>query len=291
MSSIMTFIKRHPVLTFYVLVFAISWGGILLAVGSSGYPATADGIEKLSLFVVLALFAGPSISGIFMTGLVHGRAGFRDLSLRLRRWRVTARWYAVALLFPPILVTALLLALCLFSSDFIPGIVSTSNKAAALLFGITWGLVGGGVLEELGWTGFATPEVRRRYSAFTTGVLIGLLWGMWHLLITFWMSGTSSGAFSLAIFLPGMFFHIISLTAYRVLLVHVYDRTKSLPIVMLMHASLSASRMILNPAGLELMPALIYELILAITLWTMVAVMQRQQTLIQHARVTLIGRG
>lgn len=290
MSTDKTFIKRHPVLVYYILVFAISWGGILLVVGPRGFPGTTEETDSLlSLFVVMALFAGPSISGIFMTGLIHGRAGFRNLLFRLLRWRVAARWYAVALLFAPFLVAAVLLALRLFSTEFVPGIVSTSNKVGFLLFGIAWALIGGGLLEELGWTGFVVPELRRRYSPFTTGLLMGLLWGVWHLLITIWMSGTSSGAFSLAIFLPGMLFHIVSLTAFRVLLVCVYDRTGSLLVVMLMHASLSASRIILNPPGLALVPGLIYDLLVAAALWVVVAAVHRQQTLPRQARRALAG--
>jgi hypothetical protein len=47
---------------------------------------------------VLSLMAGPSLTGLLLTGLVSGRAGLRDLRARLLRWRGGARWYAVALL-------------------------------------------------------------------------------------------------------------------------------------------------------------------------------------------------
>ena len=43
--------------------------------------------------------------------------------------------------------------------------------------------------------------------------------------MSFWGSGTSSGALSLAIFLPAIIFYVGSLPAYRVLMVWVYDRT------------------------------------------------------------------
>jgi membrane protease YdiL (CAAX protease family) len=288
MSAIKTFILKHPALAYYILVFAISWGGILIVVGSGGYPGTSEQVERLSLPVLLALFAGPSVSGLVMTGLMHGQAGLRDLRSRLFR-RVGARWYAVALLFAPLLVTVVLLVLRLFSAEFIPGIAATSDKVFLLLFGIGWGLIGGGLLEETGWTGFAVPELRRRYSAFTTGLIVGILWGVWHILITFWMSGTPSGDLSLAIFLPAMIFYMVSLPAYRVLLVWVYDRTGSLLVVMLMHAIFSTSRIILNPPALALVSGLIYDLALAIVLWVVVAVAHSRQTLLQPAQGTLPG--
>ena len=115
MSTITAFIKRYPVLTFYALVFAISWGGILILVGPGRIPGTTEDVERLFPFALVAQFAGPSIAGILMTGFVSGRAGLRELFSRLLRWRVGACWYAAALLPGPLLVAAILSALSLVS--------------------------------------------------------------------------------------------------------------------------------------------------------------------------------
>jgi hypothetical protein len=140
MRTITAFIKKNPVLTYYALVFAISWGGILLIVGGpGGIPGSSEQVETLMPLVLLALFAGPSVAGLLTIRLVAGRVGLHDLLSRLLRWRVGARWYAAALLSAPLMVTTVLLALSLFSLEFIPGIVTTDNKIALLLFGIGWG--------------------------------------------------------------------------------------------------------------------------------------------------------
>ena len=65
--------------------------------------------------------------------------GFRDLLTRMTRWRVGARWYALALLTAPLLVTATLLALSLSSPVFLPRILTSNEKATLMLFGIGWG--------------------------------------------------------------------------------------------------------------------------------------------------------
>src|ERR671913_1042677 len=274
MKTIRAYIKRHKVLAYYALVFTISWGGILFAVGvgPGGLPATKEQAEILFPFVLLALFSGPSMAGILLTGLFYGRAGFRNLLSRMTRWRVGARWYAVALLTAPLLVTATLLALSLTSPEFLPNIFTSDEKVTLLLFGIGWGLVGGGLLEELGWTGFAVPTLLRgRHSVLATGLFVGVLWGLWHFLISFWASGTSSGALSLAGFLPAVLFYVGSLPAYRVLMVWVYDRTgESMFVAMLMHASFSASMLIQQPLGLALVPGLAWNLVLAAALWVVV---------------------
>ena len=73
-------------------------------------------------------------------------------------------------------------------------------------------------------------------------------------------------------FLPAVLFYVGSLPAYRVLMVWVYDRTgESLLIAMLMHASFSASMLILQPLALALVPALTWNLVLAAALWVVVA--------------------
>jgi membrane protease YdiL (CAAX protease family) len=274
MKTIKAFIRKHPVLSFYAMVFAISWGGILLVVGlgPGGIPATKGQVGAMMPFMLLALFAGPSVAGLLMTGLVYGREGFRDLLTRMTRWRVGARWYAVALLTAPLVVTATLLALSLTSPEFLPSIFTSDDKVTLLLFGIGWGLVGGGLLEELGWTGFAVPTLlRQRHGVLATGLFVGVLWGLWHFLITFWASGTSSGALSLAGFLPAILFYVGSLPAYRVLMVWVYERTgESMLVAMLMHASFSASMLIQQPLGLALVPGLAWNLVLAFALWVVV---------------------
>lgn len=239
MTTIKAFIKRHPLLTYFALAFAISWGGALLVIGGpSGIPGTTEQFETLLPFVVSAMLAGPSVAGVLLTGLVYGRAGLRELLSRLLRWRVGARWYAVALLTAPLLAMATLFALSLTSPVFLPGIFTTGDKASLLLFGIAYGL-GAGIFEELGWTGLAVPGLRQRYGVFATGLIVGLLWGAWHFLVTFWGSSSSSETLSLAFYLPVLLFSF--LPPYRVLMVWVYDRTGSLLVAMLMHASLMST--------------------------------------------------
>ena len=260
---------RYPVLSYYALVFAISWGGILLLVGPGRIPGTDAEVEKLFPFALVMQFAGPSIAGIAMTSLVSGRAGLRELFSRLLRWRVAAQWYAVALLAGPLLLGTVLSALSLVSPVFLPGIVTTDDRVALVLFGLGWGLIGGGLLEELGWTGFAVPRIRQRQSALSTGVIVGVLWGLWHFLIAFWASTALAGDQSQVRFVAGFLaFYLLVLPAYRVLMVWVYDRTASLLVAMLMHAFLSASTLILQPrttAG-----NLTWNLVLAAALWLVV---------------------
>jgi len=273
MKNIKDFIKRNPVLCYFALTFTISWGGVLILGAPYGMPATQDQFAKVWPIVFLPYFLAPSLTSLLLTGLIYGRPGFRKLLSRLFKWRVNFRWYATALLTAPLLVTAILLALSLTSPSFLPQILTATGKVGLIMTGLVVGLIFGGFLEELGWTGFAIPELRQRYAVFTTGLIVGILHAVWHLLPTFWGSGDSSGALDLLLFLPPCLFYIGILPAFRVLMVWTYDRTKSLLVAMLMHASLTASTLFILAPQTRGIPLIHYYLILTVAIWAvMVAI-------------------
>ncbi len=274
-SGVYGFIKTHPVLSYYAVVFAISWGGVLLLVGGPGaIPGSPQQIDSLIWFVVLTLELGPPVAGLVLTGVVSGRRGYAELFKSLRRWRVDARWYAVALLTAPLVATAVLLGLTLTSSDYLPAIVTTNDKMSLLLVGLITGLLGG-FGEELGWTGFVIPRLRLRHSVMATGLFVGVLWGVWHFLVTpAWIAGTYAGELPLALFLAanGVLALIGYLTPYRVLMVWLYDRTGSLLLVSMMHASLIGTALfILSPATMAGEVYVTWCIVLGAAFWLVVA--------------------
>lgn len=272
MAAIRMFIERYAVATFFVLAFAISWVGILLVVGPGGIPGDGRQLERLGPLVFLAMIAGPSISGILLT-IVGGRPGLLGLISRLGRWRFGIRWYA-ALLIVPLLAAAILSALAFLSTAFVPGILMANDKAALLVLGIVGGL-GAGFFEELGWTGFAVRQVRPRYSTLATGVIVGTLWGTWHFLADLWGEAGSYGALFLLHFLV---FWVGALSAYRVLMVWVYDRTESLLLAQLMHACFTGSLIVLGPSMASAAQNVLYAAIFAAALWiVVVAIVARSQ--------------
>jgi uncharacterized protein len=103
---------------------------------------------------------------------------------------------------------------------------------------------------------------------------VGVLWGAWHILSNgVWPIRTTSGALPIAIFLPSsvLVFLVGQLLAYRVLMVWVYERTESLLVAMLMHASLTASTLILVPPAIAGVANLTLSLAYAATAWAVVA--------------------
>ena len=259
-------------LTYVTLVFALTlgpWGLALITASPGAFPGTGDELRPLAdpdPVMVLAWLVGtlsPALAGILVIALAYGRVGLRDLRSQLFRWRVGVRWYAVALLTVPLLMTAILGALSLTSKAFLPTI--TAEDTAKLLVGY---LVPGLVIsffEEIGWTGFATHELRKRHGLLATGLILGLPWGVMHLP---WYAETASGALPPALEVAVIFFYFVP---YRMLMVWVYDHTQSVLLAMLMHLPLIVFLFNLLDPALAGVPELIFNLVFGATLWVFVA--------------------
>lgn len=258
-------LRSHPLLTYYVIVFAISWGSILMMAGPGGIVSSSADPTVLTQFVYLAALAGPSIAGIVATGLMRGREGLHALLAGVLRWRVDARWYLVALLTAPLLMAAIVVLLSLEFPGFVPAIVTTDDRVGLLISGIVLGLAVS-FFEEIGWTGFATAEFRKRHGIIATGLIMGTIWGAWHYPL---FSGTASGSVPPTLYIAVLLFSF--LIPFRILMVWVYARTESVLVVMLMHAPLAAGQLIILPAAISNENAVVFDLAFAAVLWVIVA--------------------
>jgi membrane protease YdiL (CAAX protease family) len=274
LKAIKSVIKQKPVLAYYLLTFAISWGAVCTNLFINGIPVTREQFDFELPVAIMAMLLGPSIASIVLTATVDGRAGFRELRARLFKKQIAARWFVGVLLAGPLLLLITQVVFSLVSPGFPPSLLVTNNRVSLLLMGITSGLVTG-FFEELGWTGFVMPRLRRRFNILTTGILMGILWGAWHVISNDVMaSGLYSAPLSPTFYIitRGLALTFGGLVAFRVLMVWVYDRTGSLFVVMLMHFSYTAFTLILEPSKISGMPLLTLDIISTVVMWTAVGV-------------------
>jgi CAAX protease family protein len=275
MKAIQALAVRHPVVAYFVLTFAISWSGVLMVIsGSGGLSTPSPTGDPRFIYALVAMLAGPSLSGLVLMRIVHGKNAWRSVGSRVLAWRVPMRWYVAALLTAPAVWLATTFVLSFFSEAFVPAVIGSTGKGPLVMAGVTVALAAG-VFEEIGWTGFATPEMRRNRGVFATGFIVGVLWGAWHLLVTvFWAGRLTAGDLPLPVFMTANALTVLVgyLAAFRVLMVWVYERTGSLFVAMLMHVSLTASVLILDPLGLSGAAMLVYAFALALAVWLIVAV-------------------
>ncbi|MFN2173202.1 MAG: CPBP family intramembrane glutamic endopeptidase, partial [Candidatus Promineifilaceae bacterium] len=222
-----TKLKTNALSLYFIMAYAIAWGGCLLVAALNGFQPAAIGMAQIGI-MFLFMLAGPSISGISFTAYFDGKAGLRELFLRVKNWHFNWRWAAVAILTIPILSTGVLMALSVLVSP----IYRPDITLAKLGFGVVAGFLAG-FFEELGWTGFALPRLQSKYSALACGLILGILWAFWHIMADFWGNRATLGIYWLPTFI---IYWLMPLTAYRVLMVWVYKNSSSLPLMQIMHA-------------------------------------------------------
>jgi membrane protease YdiL (CAAX protease family) len=226
-----TFIKRHPIIAYFVFTYAISWAGVLAVAA----PRLLRG-ELVSPTDVLLMFPfmllGPSVVGLALTRIVDGRSGLASLFSRMCRLRLSP-WY-LALLIPPTLILIILSSL--------KALVSPVFAPKYFLRGICIAIVAG-FFEEIGWMGYAFPKMNRQHRALTASVWLGLLWASWH-----GPADYLGNAVARASWFPHFLAFVAAMTAMRALIAWIYGNTESVWLTQLMHASATGSLAIFSPA-------------------------------------------
>jgi membrane protease YdiL (CAAX protease family) len=180
--------KKHPVLWFYILAFAISWLGWLPVTAGSRSVAPFEHPLFQSLLLLPAV--GPALAAVIVTAANEGKAGVDRLFKPLLQWRVGVLWLAIAVLAPALLLLAAkivtqalgLAAIAIPQGGNFPALVIGAFVMA--VFSNTW--------EEMGWRGFALPRLQKNHTALAAALIVGVLWGLWHLPLFFWKNNPMS---------------------------------------------------------------------------------------------------
>jgi len=274
-----SFIKKRPATAYFTLTFIVSWIGIVAVSIFLGMPTTSTIFENYGPLALIPFLLGPMSVGLYATNVLYGKEGFKNLKRRLFNWKIKARWYLLAVLTIPAFIALWLLILNQFSDQFIPKFYFQEDKTTFVMTGILTGLIGGGFFEEMGWTGFAIPLLRKKWSVLRTGLTLGLIWGVWHFLPVYWGSGDEFGVISWSSFLPGLFSHYAVLIPFRVIQVWLHEKTNSMIPVMLFHSTLTSFALFLFGIVADGWACLIYYAGIAVFLWTIVFILYKKRQL------------
>lgn len=143
----------------------------------------------------LAVYA-PAIAAFPVVARYGGVKGLRRYLSRLRLWRCSRAWWAFLVVGLPLVffIGAVL------KGDLITAMPRFSSwQSLAALLGL---VVIKGPVEEFGWRGLALPLLQRRLAPIWAALILGMVWGFWHL-PAFMLSGTQQSAWSFAPFFVG----------------------------------------------------------------------------------------
>ncbi|MET0938516.1 MAG: type II CAAX endopeptidase family protein [Gaiellaceae bacterium] len=220
-SRLAILIERHPLASFFLLAYAISWLLWAPLVASGDGSPSGPGLVLLLLGSLV-----PSTVAILLVAVLHGGAGVRKLLHRLLLWRVGVGWWIAVLLVSALGFGAIGLSVLVGGES--PNVTVTIPGAVALfVFFLFPGSAGG---EEIGWRGFALPQLQAARSALRASLLLGAVWGVWHLPL--YLVGTDIRPLSL--FAPW----VVLTVAASVIYTWIYNGTGgSLLLVVLFHAA------------------------------------------------------
>lgn len=214
------------ILGFVVLAFVWSW-----ALGFAGMRVKGE-FPVLSMVLMIAAGFGPSLAGFAVVAVSSNGHGLRDWFARCLNWRVDWRWFALAFVFPPAIML-LAVSIHAFLGGSFPATIA-ADKIPLLILNFALVLAIGGPLgEEFGWRGFAMPALRARMGWRAASLIIGLIWGAWHLPL-FFVAGTAQSQMPILVFM-------LNILAGSVVFGWLCERTQGsvLPALVL-HTSLNA---------------------------------------------------
>jgi uncharacterized protein len=214
-------LRRHPLATFFVLVYALTW-----------VVWVPRALGDVPFLIGRAWTWMPAVAALMAAAIVGGRGALRDLGSRLIRWRVGWQWYVIVLLGPAVFSVAVAWIYGLFGGSMasaVPPALIDTPLPLLPLFLLIYAFTDG-IGEELAWRGFALPRLLSRYSALLASLVLGLLWAAWHLPLL-WTD--EAAMYQQPIWLP-----LADITAKSVLFTWVFVHTRgSVLIAILFHAS------------------------------------------------------
>lgn len=185
--------QKNSLTNFFLLTFLITWGlGAFAIFLPAQFQILFGELTDTSPVYFLAI-AAPTISATILTFVRGGWTGLGTLYARLIRWRFDLKWYAIVLIGIPLVGW---IATLVTESD---PLKETGNLAQLLLM-LFYVLVTGPLCEELGWRGYALPQMLKRFNPFTASLILGAIWGVWHL-PAFFVGGMEQAGMSLPLFL------------------------------------------------------------------------------------------
>ena len=246
-------LERHPLAAFFTLAYGLSWLVWLpyvlsqngLGVLSIAYPVLLGNTQLSG--VLPGAYLGPVTAAIIVTALTEGREGLSAWRRRLLNVRVRWTWWLGVVVTVPLAIIG--------ATFLLPGAAAVLRPVSPLLLlgyvpMLAVQVVTTAFAEEPGWRDFALPRLQSLRGPLLGTVVLGLLWGGWHLplfLTADWGRWPDASAIQPVIFVAGC-------VPLSLVMTWVFNRTgQSVPLVMLLHASINSTYSLIWP---KLFPAL-----------------------------------
>lgn len=243
--TLLDWIKKHDLWVFFILVFALMWPK---SIAEAAYSSAMISTPPPAILNVLYVLGTPLVAAVIVTAVTRGRQGLKDWSRHLFHWRVGWQWYIVSLGIYPMVSLAAFAISSLASGGrwtvammWDAGFENLRQNSARIGLNPenTWQILA--ILlatsfivpffEEGGWRAFAIPRLQERYNALVSGLLMGVIWAIWHLPSFFTVGSDHYG-------MPFLWF-LMTIVFVSVLMVWIMNHTdQSVLMSILFHVSI-----------------------------------------------------
>lgn len=244
-------LSKYQLAIYFFLAFAITWAAQITAylyadsqdikitneenlfhIGDLLSGNLAPGFAPYLLLFSFAF--GPTVAGILVTALFKGKVGLANLWKKLTKVRIPGRW--ILLIFAiPLVWNLIALGIGFAANGFQPiefDFLVPLTLAVPLFL---YMLIFTGLAEEIGWRGYALPELQTKYTAEKSSWILGIFWGLWHIpsvILVQHLQGelTPPAAISL------LFGLTLGIVGWTIVITWIYNNTKSLFWIVFLHA-------------------------------------------------------
>jgi len=225
-------LKKNSLSLYFLIAFTLPIVTTIIVVLVAGAPSglVVNELSVAALVVVIGMVHAPTIAAIIAVFRSQRFAGIKILFQQLKYWKFEPQWYLRAVLIFPATILAVLFVLSLYSSNFSP-VLSLSVMTFAALFST--------LLEEIGWTGLATPLMLKRMSPLKVGLYLGFIHAMWHLAANIY----GASAFHGDLFIVNFLATSVGIIGLRIVTIWIYVRTSSLVLGWLTHLGFTGGQL------------------------------------------------
>jgi len=249
------FAEKRPVLVFWILAILLATALIPIAIiiftkypnfGEDIYIANNNRDYNTNIlyslplalkvsggawfaFILLAWPATASISGIITSFILKQKAGVKELFQKFRFWapELSAKkgikiWLQA--IFLAVGINLLYSILINYVSDVEPQEffkINTVYSVREIIFIFITSLFfdGGGLMEEIGWRGFALPRLQMKFTPLKSSIILGVIWSLWHIPVKFDLLFASP-----SYFLSFYFIFTLVCILYCIVITYFYNR-------------------------------------------------------------------
>lgn len=169
-----------PVAAFVVIAYTVSWA-VWIGLSHGDRILHGDIFDvhiEVSLNFVLRVLGniGPGIAAIIVAFSNDGKAEVRHILRRLIPRRTDRRWVLFAVVLP---LLAIMMAVWWTNPNV--SVIRNFTVLPHWLLVFAVNLPFAPLCEEIGWRGYLLPKLQSRFSPAVASLVVGIIWGPWHL--------------------------------------------------------------------------------------------------------------